>query len=578
MKRHIFRRIFLLYLAILFLSAIFIELYITNVVRSNYLDTLIKGLSVQAGLLSEHISFDSFSRLDDLCRQLKQKTGARVTLINMNGEVLGDSDKDSSLMDNHSDRPEIQQALVQELGWSVRHSNTLRYDLLYVAKKILQGGKEIGIIRLSVPLTEVNRSINILRLKINLVVILLLLLFVSLSIWQTERIRKLVKQITEYSGALAHGFFKKRLFLEEAGEFTELAQNLNNMASELKDSIDRKNEETNRLKVILKSIPDALLLINVKGIIELANRAAAKLFGVEKLEGRPFIEVVRSPEFLSLIDSVRQNRQSGSAEIVIDFPEERYLVVRLSPLFYKAGEFAGIIGIFHDTTHMKRLEQMRKDFVVNVSHEIKTPVTAIKGFTETLLDGALYDKESAEDFLNIIKTHSERLDRLVEDLLTLSRIELHVIKMNKTRENLSNIIDRMIETFVVQAAEKNLTINKSIKVDDVMIFADRDRLEQMLLNLLDNAIKFTEKGEIEVGISKEGEKKLFYIRDSGIGIPQKYISRLGERFFRVDPSRSRALGGTGLGLAIVKHLIKAHGWDMKIESEVGKGTIVKVFY
>jgi two-component system phosphate regulon sensor histidine kinase PhoR len=294
--------------------------------------------------------------------------------------------------------------------------------------------------------------------------------------WQTERIRKYVSRISDYAGALSHGLFRKRLYLEGAGEFTELADSLNNMATELESTIQERDEKTNRLSVILRSIPDALLLINTRDIIELSNTAAKELFGDSLLDGRSYIEIVRSPNFSELINTVKQERLPGSVDIVIDFPEERYLTVRVSPLSYKVGEIAEFVAIFHDTTQMRKLEKMRKDFVANVSHELKTPLTSIKGFAETLLDGALSDREHAEQFLRTITSHSDRLNRLVEDLLTLSKIELGVIKINKT------------------------------------------------------------------------------------------------------PPRSRELGGTGLGLAIVKHIVIAHGWQMKVESKVGQGTIVKIFY
>jgi len=415
-------------------------------------------------------------------------------------------------------------------------------------------------------------------LKINLVVVSIFLLTGVILIWQTERIRKFVNQIAEYAGAIAHGFFKKRLHLEGAGEFTELAHNLNDMASKLETSIIERDEEANRLNVIIKNIPEALLLINIRGAIELSNNAARELFGVQQLDGKPFIEIVRNPDVLSLIDRVKQNRMTGSAEFIVDFPEKRYLSVLVSPISYKVGEIAGVAAIFHDLTHLKRLEQMRKDFVANVSHEIKTPITAIKGFTETLLDGALYDKKHAEKFLQTIKSQSERINRLVDDLLTLSSVELGVIKMNKADVNISDIIDHVIETVMVQAAEKNILLKKSLQTERKTISADKDRLEQILLNLADNAVKFTEKGTIEIGAGQENGRNFIFVRDTGIGIHRKYLSRIGERFFRVDTSRSRELGGTGLGLAIVKHLVSAHGWEMKIESEEGKGTVVKVYY
>jgi two-component system phosphate regulon sensor histidine kinase PhoR len=568
----------MLYFIALLLSVVFMHFYLTSVIRSSHISELTHSLSVQASVIEGTMPSGAVADINAFTGTMKQETGSRITILDAAGRVLGDSDSDPSMMENHIDRPEIQQAIVSGTGWSIRFSDTLKYDLLYAAKKIMQNGEHAGFVRLAVPLAKVNESINNLRLKINLSVIFVFLLFGLILIYQTERIRKFVMQIAEYAGALAHGLFKKRLYLEGAGEFTELAHSLNNMATELEETVKAGDEEAKRLNVILKSIPDALLLINVHNVIELSNNAARDLFSSDKLDGRPFLEIVRSPVFITLMDEVKKNRLPGAAELIFDFTGEKYLYVRVSPLYYQVGELAGFVAIFHDTTQMKKLEQMRKDFVANVSHEIKTPITAIKGFAETLLDGALYDKENAVKFLTTIKTHSERLNRLVEDLLIISRLELGVMTVNKTELHITDIIDEVIQTSVVHAAEKNLSIKKSLDKGEALISADRDRLTQILLNLTDNAVKFTEKGEIEIGLDRAGGRNFFYVRDTGPGVPQKYVARLGERFFRVDPSRSRELGGTGLGLAIVKHLVRAHGWEMKIESEEGKGTTVKVFY
>jgi two-component system phosphate regulon sensor histidine kinase PhoR len=578
MRRRVFRRVFILYFIALLVSVIFMHFYLTSVIRSSYTSYLTRSLSIQASVIAGNMTFGPAVDLEEFSRMMKQETSSRITVLDTTGEVLGDSDNDPAAMDNHINRPEIQQAIVSDTGWSIRFSDTLKYELLYVAKKIMRNGERKGFVRLAVPLAQVNESINNLSLKINLAVITVFLLFGLILIYQTQRIRMFVMQIAEYAGALAHGLFKKRLYLEGAGEFTELAHSLNNMASELEETIKAGDEEAKRLNVILKSIPDALLLINIHNVIEISNNAARDLFGSDRLEGRPFLEIVRSPVFMALIDEVKKNRLPGAAELTFDFTGEKYLYVRVSPLYYQVGELAGFVAVFHDTTQMKKLEQTRKDFVANVSHEIKTPITAIKGFAETLLDGALYDKENAEKFLTTIKTHSERLNRLVEDLLIISRLELGVMTVNKTEFHVADIIDEVIQTTVVQAAEKSISIKKSLDKGEALINADRDRLTQILLNLTDNAVKFTEKGEIEIGLAREGMRNYFYVRDTGPGVPQKYLARLGERFFRVDPSRSRELGGTGLGLAIVKHLVKAHGWEMKIESEEGKGTTVKVFY
>jgi len=576
MKRQFFKRIFFLYFIILLGSALIIELYVTNVIETNYLNELRQSLVVQNDLLTEKVTFHSRSEADRLSADLKSITRARVTIIDSQGNVLGDSDSSPESMDNHIDRPEIKDAGMKGTGWSLRRSSTVGQELLYVAKSIYKDNNLAGYVRQAVPIDQIKKSINILRLEIILVVLLMFLASGLVMTWNTNRIRQYMAQIIDYSGALAHGIFRQKLYLKDAGEFTELANNLNNMSAELKDNMDRVTKESSRLDVILKSIPDSMLLINTAGVIKLANKAALKLFGLPQLYGKPIIEVIRNPDFFSLMEKVKNSRAPATAEITLDIPEEKYLFVKLAPLAYTVGDLSGVIAIFSDLTHLKKLEQIRKDFVANASHELKTPVTAIKGFAETLIDGAIEDRDNAYKFLNTIKDQSDRLNRLVEDLLVLSSIELGEEKLNRIDFNLTSLIDKVIETMLVKAAEKDLSIKKSVN-DDPTIYADMDKVEQVLLNLVENAIKFSESGEITIGILQEEGSKYFYVKDSGTGIPEQYIPRLGERFFRVDTSRSRELGGTGLGLAIVKHIVKAHGWDMKIESVAGRGTTVKIF-
>jgi two-component system phosphate regulon sensor histidine kinase PhoR len=576
-KRKVFRNIFLYYVIILIISILFIELYITRVVRENYITNLKQSLEIQVTLLERFIQFRSPHKIDAFCKQMKEKIGARITVIKPDGIVLGDSDQNSDVMENHGTRPEIQQALLRGTGWVIRRSDTLNIDLLYVAKRIDNAGGIEGFIRLAIPIADIQNKINTLRFEILFAVILVLLATGILIIWQTNRIRKLFVQISAFSQSIARGAFEKKLFLRGEGEFESLAYNLNAMSGELKKQMEIIAEETDQLNVILKSIPDALAILNIQGIIQQSNTVFGTLFKTESAVGSPLVEIIRSNELFSLIDQVRRTLSAGIAELIIYRPEETYLEAMISPLFYKEGELSGFVVIFHDTTHMKKLEQLRKDFVANVSHEIKTPVTAIKGFTETLLDGAIDDREHAVNFLNTIKSHSERLNRLIEDLLTISRIELGVIKIEKTDTNIVSIVDYVIETLKNKADEKGLFLRKALKEEDAVIGADRDGVIQILLNLVDNAIKFTQSGGVEIGYSQQKEVHYLFVKDTGIGIPQKYIPRLGERFFRIDPSRSRDLGGTGLGLAIVKHLVKAHGWEMKIVSDAGTGTLIKIF-
>lgn len=576
-KRGIFRRIFITYSLILLLAVIIIELSITDAVRENYINDLHGNLTVQAKLISADIPFEASSPLDGLCRQLKETTGARVTVIAPDGRVLGDSETDSTRMENHGHRQEIQQAALNGTGMAIRFSHTLKYDFLYVAIHVDGGAHSKGFIRLSKPLKDVDAAINLLRVRIILVVTLILLATGVFSLWQIERIRRLTRQIRDFSKALARGEVGRKLFLERAGEFDEIAESLNAMSGELKNSIAAHEEEHNRLNTVLRSIPDALFIIDANNTVRLSSRAARNLFGETALQGRPFIEVVRNSEFLALMEAVRREEKSASAEIKLDSPLEQYCVVQVSPLFYNERELSGFVAIFHDITQRKKLEQTRKDFVANISHELKTPITAITGFAETLLEGALEDRDHAVTFLRTIKANSERINSLIDDLMTISKIELGVITVEKSPVDLQEVADHVLTLLRSKAAEKNLTIEAQILPTPRTVAADRDRLIQILTNLVDNAIKFTEKGGVKFGDAEENGTTYLFVEDTGIGIRQKHLPRIGERFYRVDPGRSRSMGGTGLGLAIVKHLVKAHGWDMQIESTPGKGTRVRIF-
>ena len=336
-------------------------------------------------------------------------------------------------------------------------------------------------------------------------------------------------------------------------------------------------ENTAYFEAILKSISDGLLIIDQKGIIVLSNQSFREILKIdEHPEGKQFMEVIRNMDLLNLIRSAMFSREEVTQEITIKKGgKDIEIIAKATPAINFQGSVSSIIILLHDITRLKHLESIRKDFVANVSHELKTPLTAIKGYAETLLDGALNDKENSLKFIEIIKNQADRLTTLVEDLLTLSRIEFGEIKVDKKSLNLDQIIDSTFQILNEKAIKKGLYIKKDIP-SDTTVYADRDRLMQILINLVDNAIKFTDTGGVTIKNYKENGKFVLSVEDTGIGIPKAHLQRIGERFYRVDKARSRQLGGTGLGLAIVKHLVRAHGWDLKIESESGKGTKVKI--
>lgn len=574
MKGSIFRRIFLTYAAVLLVSFAVVEFYITSVVRDSRISDLRAGILFQMNLIEPELSFRQ--KLDDRCRRLKEQTGARVTVIAADGTVLGDSDKDSSEMENHAHRIEIEQAAMGESGMTIRHSDTLGYDFLYVARKAEREGRIAGYLRMAVPLAAVDASVNMLRMRILAVVSVVLMATLVIAFWQTDRLRRLLNQLRDFSRSLAGGDLGRRLHLGAAPEFDSIAADLNTMSTALQTLVEELEEEKDRLNVILASIPDALLIIDNKGIIRIASTSAAAVFGTGKLLGMQYMEAVRNDEFSALIEGVRKHPTPAAAELRLSTPLEKYLSVKVSPLFYQEEEFAGFVAVFHDITQIKQLEAVRKDFVANVSHEIKTPVTAIMGFADTLLEGALDEGKDAVRFLGMIRANSDRINSLVDDLMVISKIELGVIRVEKTQVAAGEVLETVAATLRPRAEEKGLSLKVEIEPKAANIEADRNRLVQILTNLLDNAVKFTEQGGITCGIRMRDGLREIFVEDTGIGIPPKHLPRLGERFYRVDPARSRKLGGTGLGLAIVKHLMKAHGWDMRIESRPGAGTTVRI--
>lgn len=574
--RSLFPRIFILYCAILLLALAAMELTMANAVRTNSIDSLRRSLEVQAELIGRSVPFRAPAPLDGLCGEFKQATHARVTVVAPDGRVLGDSDHESATMDNHLSRLEVQQARLEGTGATVRRSDTMGYDFLYVAKKIEYAGGTKGFIRLSVPLKDVDASVNFLRFKLILAVSIILAATGLFTFWQFERLRRLTGQVRDFALVLAKGDLGKRLLLRQGGEFDEIVESLNTMSAELKKSIAATEEERNRLAVILSNIPDALLISDARGVVRIASAASRSFFGDAPLRGKLLAEVVRNREFFSLLDRVRRDRLPSEAEFTIGHPQERNCMARISPLSYAPGEISGHVVIFHDITQLKKLEQMRKDFVANLSHEIKTPIAAISGFTDTLLDGALDDREHARKFIEIIRDNSLRINRLVDDLMTISKIELGAIPVEKSAVAFEDAAETVLSLLRDKAREKGLSLAASIPPGFGTIEADRDRLIQILTNLVDNAIKFTESGGVTFGIGEENSGRFIFVLDTGIGIPEKHLSRLGERFYRVDANRSRKLGGTGLGLAIVKHLVRAHKWDMRIESTAGKGTRIKI--
>ena len=408
-------------------------------------------------------------------------------------------------------------------------------------------------------------------------VFLLILLF-SLILYIIVRnysIRRLSDELEEIISAYMLGDFEKRIFLKHRGKLTRVVNRLNEFSEIIGSRIRELERERLRWLSLLRGISDGIFLINDDNRVEIVNDTFLQEFSLkeEEVTGKRYSEALRDSVLIELIDSARDTGYTHRGDIVVDDTER---IFRATVYPVRIEDRINIMVIFRDITERRELERLKRDFIANVSHELKTPITTIRGYVETLISESSEQPWDGREFLEIIHKNTLRMERLVHDLIQLSAIESGVVKMEKTGVDLEQFFSELKEEFRKETEKKGLQFEISLDSRLKSIKADPLRLKQILSNLIDNAIKFTERGSITLCAEKMNGKVVIFVEDTGIGIPEKYIPRLGERFFRVDPSRSRALGGTGLGLAIVKHLVQAHGWQLEIKSSPERGTRVNI--
>jgi two-component system phosphate regulon sensor histidine kinase PhoR len=390
-----------------------------------------------------------------------------------------------------------------------------------------------------------------------------------------------LEKITRVAHQISNMNYRSRVNIRNRDEIGQLGQAINTMADSLQLQVNRILEDEGRLKSVLENMMSGVVMIDSEERIVLLNRSAEEFFGFssEELLGKPYDQAKQQFEFTQMIGECFESHEHIRDEIIFYFPEERILEVNLSPMSHVDGEWAGVLIVLHDITAMRRLERMRSEFVANVSHELKTPIAAVKGFAETLLAGALNDKETAKSFLQIIFDESERLNRLIGDILELSKIESKRIPMHFSPVEMKSFAARQLHMLKAEADKKRIELSMQVD-DDIYIEADEDRLRQIVINLLSNGINYTpEGGKVKVQVEPiavhpdvDYERVRIVISDTGMGIPKKDLPRIFERFYRVDKARSRSSGGTGLGLSIVKHLVELHKGTISVESEVGIGS------
>ena len=566
MRNSLFSKVFGGYLLIICILLLLVPLISFKLIRTYYVNTLTENLKNIAITTSPQIvtflDGRHHTELDAFLKNLKDKINARITVIDKEGTVLADTEKDPATMESHKIRPEVIDALSGGVGKSMRLSVTLEEEMLYVALPIDKDSKVLGVVRMSIPLKQINSLLRDLQLRIIIAIAIITLLSIAIAFLLSKSLSKPVDTLASAAKNLAKGEFHTRVYLQTSGELKELETSFNEMAGKMEGlfgSLSRRNEE---LDTIVSSMQEILIVLDKDGRIKLINESFKKSLGNEDVQDKFYWEVMRCPDFSELIKKVTEERKNHTREI--EFRDKNYLC---SVTFLSSKE--EMVAVFYDITELKNLEQMKKDFVANMSHELRTPLTAIKGFVETLEEE---EEIKNVQYLEIIKRHTDRLMNIVNDLLVLSELEQTSRALVIENVNLVSLAENILKVFEQGEKEKGIQLKLVAEEDLKTIQADPFKLEQMFINLLDNAIKYTERGEVSITLTQIDSKSVIEIQDSGIGIPSSHLPRIFERFYVVDKSRSKKLGGTGLGLSIVKHIVLLHGGTIDVESSQGMGT------
>jgi two-component system, OmpR family, phosphate regulon sensor histidine kinase PhoR len=569
------------YVLLITIPFVFVAALLDKKLEELALQDIKSSLFKQAYLIENQIDpqdlkNDDSSRLNPLAKKFGFQTQSRVTIIDEQGKVVGDSEKsirELPAMANHADRPEVKAALSGNSIGDIRYSATLKINMLYAAIPFKDSKNEIGVIRLALPLEQVQRILLTTRKTIALSLLLALALAFLIGSLMSRNIINPLNRIIYVSGKFSQGDFNHRIYQDPGDEIGALAATLNTMAEQIETKIRQVEVQNQQLKTIFQSMVEGIIVVDRSTAIVTINHAIERIFGVsgEDIKGSLFLETIPNNDIAEVINNVLESGELVVRELSIVWPVNRTFQINASAIFQQK-EVSGCLLVMHDITEIRRLETIRSDFVANVSHELKTPLTSIKGFVETLREGALEDKENARHFLEIIQEHTDRLNNLINDLLELSFLESKAIQLETGMVGLKGLADKVLAGFKVQLSRKSISAVNDIPSSH-SVQADIHKLEQVFTNIIDNAIKFNrQSGSIRIySESPEGKIKIT-IEDSGTGIPAKDLPRIFERFYRVDKARSREMGGTGLGLSIVKHIIELHKGSVGVESTEGLGS------
>jgi two-component system phosphate regulon sensor histidine kinase PhoR len=519
--------------------------------------------------------------IDRICKDAGQLSSTRFTVILPDGTVVGDSQENPAHMDNHGRRPEISDAMRNGWGRSVRYSKTLDRRLMYVAVAVAREERLAGVVRAAFPVTFLEDQMRALRWRMAGGGLLIAVLVGLISLLAARKISHPIEMLKQGADAFAAGNLDHKMPLPETEELAGLASAMNEMASRLDNRIETAINQKNELETVLSSMREGVVAIDTSETIMSMNPLAAEMFECDRkrVKGRSIQEVVRNLALQNFVSRALKAEDSQEDDITFYHQGEVVLNIKNSPIVDNAGRRIGTLLVMTDVTRLRRLENMRRDFVANVSHEIKTPLTAIKGYVETLYNREVDSPEDTHRFLGIITRHVNRLEAIIEDLLSLSRIERENFReaLDLTSIRLGDIFQTAIQVCQKSAEAKQITFQIT-GGGDLQATVDTHLLEQAIVNLLDNAVKYSADGShVEIRAENRDGMIAIHIRDYGCGIAKRNLPRLFERFYRVDKARSRQLGGTGLGLAIVKHIVQAHEGEIAVDSKLGEGSTFSIY-
>ncbi|MCK4237033.1 MAG: PAS domain-containing protein [Candidatus Krumholzibacteria bacterium] len=584
-RRRLLWHLYPYYVLVIVVSLLAASWYASRSVRQFYINRTKQNLEAQARLIAKqfsgHFPVSDVSTVNRLCIELGTLSKARITVILSSGMVVCDSEEDPEKMENHADRPEIISALAGLTGRSIRYSDTMKEQFLYIAVPIELEGEVLGVTRASLPLTFIEESLKGMYVKISLGGVVAAVLAVLVSFIVSRRISRPIEDIKKGAERFANNDLGYRLPVHDLEEISCLAEVMNDMAGRLEDRIETVTRQRNEQEAVFSSMIEGLLVVDKKEIVIRLNRAASDFLGIDLQSsyGKTIQEAVRSPDLQNFVEEALSAGRPVEGEINLhDRNGELFLQVHGTRLFGSGGNMLGAVIVLNDVTRLRRLENLRRDFVANVSHELKTPITSIKGFVETLLEGAIHAPKDAEHFLGIIAKHADRMNSIIEDLLLLSRVEQDVEKERvRLEENpLNAVLQEAIQVCDRKADDKDVSVELRCH-EDVKAKISPPLIEQAVINLVDNAIKYSDPGSLVTVEVESGENEVVIsVRDRGCGIEGKHLPRLFERFYRVEKARSRKLGGTGLGLAIVKHIAMTHNGTVKVESTPGVGSVFSI--